>query len=133
MKSAFHPAFLLYHAFYFHATDKQGNFLDFPYEIYSSKKIIIYSGGRTKPFYLTNYYAEIESVKIKHKSKIQGKENSKTDYYFEIQLKEHFVGNENINLDISVKKLIKDYCKENSMKSADYKPILVNEELVLPN
>jgi hypothetical protein len=116
--------------FYFHATDKQGHFIDFPYEINNAKKLIIYSGGRTKPFYLTSYCAEIESIKIKHKSKIEGKENSKTEYYFEVQLKELFVENNNVNLDIDLKKLIKQYCKENQIKSADYKPILLDEVFV---
>lgn len=116
--------------FYFHATDKQGNFIDFPYEINNARKLIIYSGGRTKPFYLTSYCAEIESIKIKHKSKIESKEKSKTEYYFEIKLVDNFAENKEINLDIDVKKLIKQYCKENQIKSADYKPILVDEVFV---
>ena len=116
--------------FYFHATDKQGNFIDFPYEINNARKLIIYSGGRTKPFYLTSYCAEIESIKIKHKSKIESKEKSKTEFYFEIKLVDNFAENKEINLDIDVKKLIKQYCKEKQIKSADYKPILVDEVFV---
>lgn len=44
---------------------------------------------------------------------------------------DNFTENEEINLDVDVKKLIKDYCKESQMNSADYKPILVKENLLL--
>lgn len=31
---------------------------------------------------LSSYFGEIESIQHKHKSKIKGKENSTTEYYF---------------------------------------------------
>ena len=40
------------------------------------------------------------------------------------------VENNKVNLDIDLKKLIKQYCKENQIKSADYKPILLDEVYV---
>ena len=85
--------------FYFHSTDKQNNFLEFPYDLYNAKKIVIYSGGRAKPFYLTSYFGIIESIKHKHKSKIKGKEKSKIEYYFEIKLKDNF--SEDISIAVS--------------------------------
>lgn len=44
---------------------------------------------------------------------------------------DNFTENKEINLDVDVKKLIKQYCKENQLMSADYKPILVSENLLL--
>ena len=116
--------------FYFHATDKQNNFLDFPYDLYNAKKLVIYSGGRAKPFYLTSYYGEIESIKHKHKSKIKGKEKSKTAYYFEIKLKDTFTEDISIENNIKIKNWIKEYKSEYELNKVDYLPILTFTENV---
>lgn len=114
--------------FYFHSTDKQNNFLEFPYDLHNAKKIVIYSGGRTKAFHLTSYYGEIESIAHKHKSKIVGKENSKTDYYFEITLKNNFKENLTINTNSNVKKWMKEYSENYNFKSVNYLPVLTFSE-----
>jgi len=76
--------------FYFHAIE-QGNFIqDFPTEILDAKKLFLYQGGRGKPLLFTGHSGEIKSIKLKHKSKIEGKENSKTEYYYEVLLKQNF-------------------------------------------
>ena len=116
--------------FYFHATDKQNNFLDFPYDLYNAKKLVIYSGGRAKPFYLTSYYGEIESIKHKHKSKIKGKEKSKTAYYFEIKLKDAFTEDISIENNIKIKNWINEYKSEYELNKVDYLPILTFTENV---
>ncbi len=117
--------------FYFHSTDKQNNLLEFPYDLYNAKKIVIYSGGRTKPFYLTTYFGEIESIQHKHKSKIKGKENSTTEYYFEVKLKENFIEDFNIKENKNIKKWISDYYSEYELPSINYLPILTFLENVI--
>lgn len=114
--------------FYFHSTDKQNAFLEFPYDLYNANKIVIYSGGRTKPFYLTSYFGNIKSIRHKHKSKIKGKENSKTEYYFEVKLENNFSEDITIENNTQIKKWIKDYCAEYDLKNVDYLPILTSSE-----
>lgn len=38
--------------FYFHSTDKQNNLLEFPYDLYNAKKLVIYSVVVQKHFTL---------------------------------------------------------------------------------
>ena len=110
--------------FYFHSTDKQNNFLEFPYDVHNAKKLVIYSGGRTNAFYLTSFCGDIASIAHKHKSKIEGKENSKTDYYFEIKLKDNFKEDSTINVKSNLKKWMKEYSEEYNLKSVDYLPVV---------
>jgi len=91
--------------FYFHAIEANNTIVDFPTGISESKQLFIYSGGRNKPIQLTGYSAEIETVKLKHKSSIAGKEQSKTEYYYEIILKNNFVYEEGLNFEIEHDKL----------------------------
>lgn len=84
--------------------------------------------GRTKPFHLTSYFGEIEY--IKHKSKIKGKENSKTAYYFEVKLKDYFTEDISIEDNKNIKKWMAAYCEEYDLKSANYLPILTFSENV---
>jgi hypothetical protein len=116
--------------FYFHSTDKQNNFLEFPYDLYNAKKLVIYSGGRAKPYYLTSYFGEIESISHKHKSKIKGKEKSETEYYFEVKLKDKFSEDISIENNRNIKKWMKDYCTEYDLKKVDYLPVLTFAENV---
>jgi site-specific DNA-methyltransferase (adenine-specific) len=76
--------------FYFHAIEKDNLIIDFPSEIYDAKYLFTYNGGRGRPLYLTGHYGEIESIKLKHKLKISGKENSRTEFYHELTLKKNF-------------------------------------------
>lgn len=116
--------------FFFHSTDKQNNFIDFPYDLYNAKKIVIYSGGRAKPFHLTPYFAEIKSIKHLHKSKIEEKVNSKTEYYFVVELCEPFSQDITIENNKKIKDWIKDYKEEYELAKVDYLPILTFTENV---
>lgn len=116
--------------FYFHSTDKQNNFLEFPYDLYNAEKLVIYSGGRKKAFHLTTYFGNIKSIKHKHKSKIKGKEDSKTDYYFEVKLKDNFSEDISIENNTNIKKWMKEYCDEYKLKSLNYLPVLTFTENV---
>lgn len=114
--------------FYFHSTDKQNNFIGFPYDIHNATKIVIYSGGRSTPFHLTSYYGEIKRISQKHKSKIDGKINSKTDYYFEIELKSNFEQDFRIENKKEIKTWIDVYKKEYELSQTNYLPIITLED-----
>ena len=91
--------------FYCHAIEANNTIVDFPTGISESKRLFIYSGGRSKPVKLTGYSAEIETIHLKHKSSITGKERSKTEYYYEIILKDYFALEEEFMFEIGQDKL----------------------------
>jgi hypothetical protein len=111
-------------------TMKQNNFLKFPYDLHNAKKLVIYSGGRAKPFHLTSYFGEIESIKHKHKSTIKGKEESTSDYYFEVKLKANFSEDITIENNPNIKKWMKEYQQEYELESVHYLPVLTFAENV---
>jgi predicted component of viral defense system (DUF524 family) len=85
--------------FYFHAIEnnKEVKYLD-P-EIFKAKYLFLYTGSKDKK--LTGNFGEIKTIQLKHKSKIKLKHNSKTEFYFEIELKEIFYIDNKIEKDIS--------------------------------
>ena len=101
--------------FYFHAIEANNNIVDFPTGISESKRLFIYSGGRNRPIQLTGYSAEIETIQLKHKSSIAGKERSKTEYYYEVILKDIFKIDEEFIFEIDTNKLF-DKSDEKSKK-----------------
>jgi len=111
-------------------TIKQNNFLEFPYDLHNAKKLVIYSGGRAKPFHLTSYFGEIESIKHKHKSTIKGKEASTSAYYFEVKLKANFSEDISIENNPNIKKWMKEYREEYELESVNYLPVLTFAENV---
>lgn len=113
--------------FYFHSTDKQNNFIGFPYELYDADEIILYTGGRRKTFEVLNLHATIKKINHKPKSKIKGKEKSKTAYYFELELHHAFSANTKMKDDVNFKKIMKKYKQDYSVTKVVYRPILVDE------
>ena len=101
--------------FYFHAIEANNTIVDFPTGISESKRLFIYSGGSNKPIQLTGYSAEIETIQLKHKSSIIGKEQSKTEYYYEVILKDNFTFEEGLTFEIEQDKLF-DKSDEKSRK-----------------
>lgn len=81
--------------FYFHAIEQNKKVQDFPTEILDTKELYLYQGGRGKPITFTGHSGKIEKIKLKHKSEINGKQNSKTKYYYEVLLEKTFTYNEN--------------------------------------
>ena len=77
--------------FYFHAIEGENKVKDFPTGIMDAERLVIYSGGRSKPLVFAGYYGDIKKVELKHKSKIKGKEKSKTEYYYEVELDGNFL------------------------------------------
>jgi len=76
--------------FYFHAIEQDNFVQDFPIGITDAESLYLYEGGRGKVKSFTGHYGKIKDVKLKHKSKIKGKEKSKTEFYYEVELHENF-------------------------------------------
>lgn len=76
--------------FYFHAIERNNFVQDFPTEVLDAKIIYLYKGGRGKPIFFTGHYGKIKNIRLKHKTQIKGKENSRTEYYYEIELERNF-------------------------------------------
>ena len=45
---------------------------------------------------------------LKHKSKIKGKENSETEFYYEVELESNFMKNKNLKVELNPKSLLED-------------------------
>jgi site-specific DNA-methyltransferase (adenine-specific) len=114
--------------FYFHAIEANKTIVDLPTGISESKQLFIYSGGRNKPIHLTGYSAEIESIQLKHKSSITGKDLSKTEFYYEVILKNNFAFEEGLTFVIEKDKLF-DKSDEKSRKLfSKFVPVMISFE-----
>lgn len=91
--------------FYFHAIEGNNVVKDFPISILEATTLILYSGGRSKPLCLTGYISKIKSIKLKHKSKINGKEKSSSEFYYEVELADNFIFDETLLFNFDPKKL----------------------------
>ena len=117
--------------FYFHAIEANNIIVDFPTGISESKRLFIYSGGRNKPIQLTGYSAEIESIQLKHKSSIAGKEQSKTEYYYEVILKDNFTFEEGLSFEIEQEKLFNKSDEKNRKLFNKFVPVMVSFDKLL--
>lgn len=117
--------------FYFHAVESENKVKDFPTGLLEANRLILYSGGRSKPTVLTGLHGEIKTIDLKHKSIISGKENSKTEFYYEIVLNEVFSENDGLKFSLDSKLLfdISDEINRNLFK--EYLPALTTWERVL--
>lgn len=116
--------------FYFHAIESNKTIVDFPLGISESQKLIIYSRGRNKPIKLTGYSAEIESIQLKHKSSIEGKEQSKTEYYYEVILKDFFVYEEEFTFELNIKKLFDKSDGKSKYLFNKFIPVMIDFERI---
>lgn len=117
--------------FYFHAIESNNAVKDFPLGILDAKRLLIYSGGRSKPIKLTGHYAEIKSIELKHKSKIKGKDKSDTEFYYEIILEDFFVESKDLKIAIAPQKLFDKSDNKNSKLFQQYLPALTTWERVM--
>lgn len=108
--------------FYFHAIENESKILDFPTEIHSAKKLFIYSGGRSKPSVLSGLQGTIKSINLKHKTSIVEKENSTTEYYYEIELEDTFTENTFFNFPLNINTLFELTDKKNQDLFKKYLP-----------
>lgn len=114
--------------FYFHAIESQNVVKDFPIGLLDAKRLLIYSTARAKPILLTGYSAIIKDISLKHKSKIEGKEKSKTEFYYEIILEENFTKDEHLEFQIDTTKLFTDKEDKNKKLLAQFLPALTTLE-----
>jgi site-specific DNA-methyltransferase (adenine-specific) len=112
--------------FYFHAIEANNNIVDFPTGISESKRLFIYLGGRNKPIQLTGYSAEIATIQLKHKSSITGKEQSRTEYYYEVVLKSCFTFEEGFVFKIDQNKLFDKSDDSNRKLFNKFVPVMVS-------
>ena len=87
----------------------------------------------SKPNLFTGNYADIETVTLKHKSEIKGKENSTTEYYYEIKLKSNFIEDEKLNKELKPKLLFESSDLKNPKMIKQYLPALTTLDRVLAN
>lgn len=92
---------------------KNNNVKDFPIGILDAKILFVYSGGRSKTPHFTGYFANIKDVALKHKSKIKGKENSNTEFYYEAELESNFKKNKKLSAQLNPNELLDSKDKKN--------------------
>ncbi len=110
--------------FYFHAIEKNNFVQDFPTDILDAKILYLYQGGRGKPLFFTGHFGKIKTVKLKHKLQIKGKENSRTEYYYEIELENNFEFNEYQTKQLDPKILFEKNDKINKELLSKYLPTI---------
>lgn len=117
--------------FYFHAIDADNRVKDFPSGFLEANRLIIYSGGRSKPITLAGLHGEIKSIELKHKSDIPGKENSKTEFYYQVVLDEVFSENDNLKFVINTKQLFDKSDEKNNKLLQQFLPALTTWDKIL--
>lgn len=117
--------------FYFHAIESNNAVKDFPSGILDATRLLIYSGGRSKPINLTGLYAEIKSIELKHKSKIKGKEKSETEFYYEIILEDCFNESDDLKFALNTKKLFDKSDDKNRKLLQKFLPALTTWDRVM--
>jgi hypothetical protein len=117
--------------FHFHAIENNNRVKDFPSGILDATKLLIYTGGRSKPLTFTGLYSEIESIELKHKSKIKGKGNSQTEFYYEIILSDTFSESDDLKFELNLKKLFDKSDLNNIKFIQQYLPALTTWNRVI--
>lgn len=115
--------------FYFHAIESNNVVKDFPIGILNAAKLLIYTTGSNNTIHLTGHISDIKSIKLKHKSTISGKENSKTDFYYEIMLEDCFQFNEDLKFSVNTKQLFEQADDQNLIKH--FLPALTSFDKIL--
>lgn len=117
--------------FHFHAIESNNKVKDFPNEILSAEKLVLYSGGRSKPLSLSGFYGDIKSIELKHKSAIKGKAKSKTEFYYEIELDFNFFEDTALKSILNTKKLFEQSDKKNLELLKQYLPAITTLDKIL--
>lgn len=117
--------------FYFHAIENNNRVKNFPSGILDATRLMIYKGGRNQPITLTGLYAEIKSIELKHKSKINGKAKSETEFYYEVELADTFKEDNDIKFELNIKNLFDRSDNKNSKLLQQFLPALTTWDRVL--
>jgi site-specific DNA-methyltransferase (adenine-specific) len=118
--------------FYFHAVEGDKKVLDFETGIVDARRLILYSGGRSKRLHFTGYYGVVSSVHLKHKSEIKGKEDSETSFYYEVVLEDGYHFDKDFAFELEVKRHTEDSVKAANLLR-QYLPVLTTWERVIGN
>ena len=116
--------------FYFHAIEQENFVRDFPIGITDAESLYLYEGGRGKSKTFTGHFGKIKSVKLKHKSKIEGKEKSKTEFYYEIELHDNFQFNPKLIKTIKITSIFDSKDKYNKELFKRHLPALVGKSRI---
>lgn len=117
--------------FYFHAIESDNKVKDFPIGILDASRLLTYTGENTDALALTGHFAEIESITLKHKSKIKGKEISTTEFYYVVQLSDYFKEAEDLQFTLNPKVLFDKTDEQNKNLLQQYLPALTSWEKVM--
>jgi site-specific DNA-methyltransferase (adenine-specific) len=112
------------HTFYFHAIESDAKERVFPSGLRDCPLLYIYYGGRTTPLTLSGHIGHIKSIVRVSKSEIQGKENSKTPFYWKVELEQPFEFNERLSHKIDTKILFDKKDKNGPKQLRDYLPAI---------
>lgn len=99
--------------FYFHAIGQNNKVKDFPTEIIDAKWLYLYEGARNKIKTLTGHFGKIKKIGLRHKTEIKGKENSRTEFYYEVTLTENFSLNGKQGVEVKSKDIFEKIDKTN--------------------
>lgn len=117
--------------FYFHAIESDNKVKDFPIGILDASRLLTYTGENTDTLALTGHFAEIESITLKHKSQIKGKEISKTEFYYVVKLSDYFQEADDLQFNLNPKVLFEKTDEENKNLLQQYLPALTTWEKVM--
>ena len=127
------PTLVHRNKFYFHAIEKNNVVKEFPIEIMDTEHLFIYHGGRGKPFRFSGHCSKIKHIELKHKSQIEEKQNSKTEYYYEVQLESNFFFNEKYCSELNFEILFKENVEHNHKLIKKYLPTISYYDRILLN
>lgn len=116
--------------FYFHAIGHNNKVKDFPTEILDANWLYLYEGARNKTKRLTGHSGEIKKIELKHKTEIKGKENSRTEFYYEVILVKNFSLNGKQGIEVKPKDIFEKKDKENIDLFRKSLPSITNKERI---
>lgn len=91
--------------FNFDAIVNKNRILDFPTDIMNADILILFSGGRSKPYILSGYHGNIVDIKLKPASERGSSSISKAEYYYEVKFEGPLAYSADLNFQFDPKKL----------------------------
>jgi len=108
--------------FYFHAIGEHNKVTGFPTEILDAKWLYLYQGEKNQEQTFTGHYGQIKKIVLKHKLDIEGKEKSRTEFYYEVELNDNFIFNDKIRKPLKTTILFDKIDKDNLSLFERYLP-----------
>ncbi len=124
------PNLIKTNKFYFHHLENDASFNSLLNQIDEAKYIYTFQYKNNDSILLTGHFARIKNIKKLHKSKIAGKENSKTEFYWEITLKTLFTFDKKIKRDINID-LIFNNDDNNKLLIKKFIPVIIDKNKLI--